>query len=137
MLTVLLFLAWVGSAWWMVYVEPRDDFGIGNRSGRFILIVDESGQTMSGTRFELARNDDSLRWWFRTFWISWSPLFGAAFIPVWFVALITALPPLLIWRRDMHRPPGVCAECGYDLRGADHAVCVPSAGPRCSRRGQT
>lgn len=131
-LTVLLLAVWVGSAWWMIYGEPRDDFGLGIRSGCFILIVDESGQTLSGPRFELARSEASLRWWFQTFWISWSPLFGAAFIPIWFVALLTALPPFWIWRRDMHRPPAGCAQCGYDLRGLDHAVC-PECGAAVHR----
>ncbi|MCL4197374.1 MAG: hypothetical protein KJZ69_07750 [Phycisphaerales bacterium] len=135
-LTVLLFVVWVGSARWMVWSEPRDDLGLGIRSGCFLLAVDESGRMMSGTRFELARNDHSFTWWFWTLWISLNPVVGVVSIPVWFLALLLAVPTIWLWYRDRRRAPGLCTKCGYDLRGMDHAVCPECGGDVAASRAE-
>ena len=48
-------------------------------------------------------------------------------IPDWPILILTAIIPLLWWRRThTHRqPPGICPQCGYDLRA------TPTQCPEC------
>ena len=55
-------------------------------------------------------------------------LFGTA---VGSTALLRRLfPSLSVFRRYIRRRKGLCLQCGYDLRGADHEAC-PECGHTC------
>ncbi len=38
-------------------------------------------------------------------------------LPLWLPFLLTAIPTVILWRRDRRIPPGHCQRCGYDLTG--------------------
>jgi hypothetical protein len=67
----------------------------------------------------------------RTLWI--------AYVPYWFLATITAMPPLLfvvtLRRRARRRATGICAQCGYDLRASPDRC--PECGTPVSRMNET
>ncbi|MFZ2872941.1 MAG: hypothetical protein WAZ94_00490 [Phycisphaerales bacterium] len=50
-------------------------------------------------------------------------------IPIWSMALLVAAPTIWFWFRGRRRSPGLCASCGYDLRGADHDLCPECGAP--------
>ena len=69
-------------------------------------------------------------WWFQ--WGQWSDvrLYSTeVFIPLWVLVLLTGLPTGWLWWRERERP-GLCASCGYDLRGNASGVC-PECGAEC------
>jgi hypothetical protein len=50
-------------------------------------------------------------------------------VPLWLVLLVTAVPTLWLWCRDLRRfPAGHCCKCGYDLTGNVSGRC-----PECGR----
>jgi hypothetical protein len=72
---------------------------------------------------------------FRFNWTSgvWTTREVAA--PLWFIASLccaaTAMPARWLWRnarRDTLKRQGMCATCGYDLRGAAHERCPECGG---------
>ena len=50
-------------------------------------------------------------------------------IPLYVFFLATAIPTIILWRRDRRHPPGYCQKCGYDLTGNVSGVC-----PECGRK---
>jgi hypothetical protein len=48
-------------------------------------------------------------------------------LPMWLVAVLTALPPLAFYFRHRRQIPGLCPACGYDLRA------TPGKCPECGR----
>lgn len=136
-LTVLLLVVWVGSAWW----------GFGGLVGRTTIAGIDSGGLF--VRYESSnmlaqmvangewptpvwRHRAGVHWW--VYWRQYrSSLSGAllrmdAYVPIWTVLLVLSVPTCYLWYRDRRRPPGLCSKCGYDLRGTDHDVC-----PECGR----
>jgi hypothetical protein len=61
--------------------------------------------------------------------LAWKPVIeaGAIQIPVFYLAILAAIPPLKpvvrMGIRACRRPPWACSRCGYDLRAATHTVC--------------
>jgi len=122
-LVATLLVLWIGSARFMVWSKLRDDFALSVQSGCLVVLVDGSGQFLGETGFEFTGHDRTFEWWFWSEWIQWNPLMAVVFIPIWFIALLVALPTAWLWCRDRRRATGLCIKCGYDLRGADHAAC--------------
>lgn len=44
-------------------------------------------------------------------------------IPFWLIALMLAIPTVILWRLDRRVPPGRCRMCRYDLTGNVSGVC--------------
>jgi len=72
----------------------------------------------------------------RPWWTSWTgfalarvrqPSFSAwdFRVPFWLPLLLSAIAPLLWYRRRHRYPPGTCQQCGYDLRAS------PNRCPEC------
>jgi hypothetical protein len=85
------------------------------------------------TRFSYHRRDA---------WMSWSGYFPQRRVltfPIWVVSIVSAATPLLwVHRRTRRRAsgPGMCAACGYDLRGTPGSQC-PECGAGYSSGGKT
>ncbi len=45
------------------------------------------------------------------------------FVPLWVPLLVVGAATILAFRHDRRFAPGHCRTCGYNLRGAEHAVC--------------
>jgi len=48
--------------------------------------------------------------------------------PLWFVALVLAVPTAVMWWKDSRRVRGVCAKCGYSLAGLARDAPCPECG---------
>jgi hypothetical protein len=45
-------------------------------------------------------------------------------LPIWLLLLVSLIPTLLLWRRELRRPaPGFCRHCDYDLTGNTSGRC--------------
>jgi hypothetical protein len=69
------------------------------------------------------------RWWFAVY--RWQVLPGAiksVHAPIWFFALLTAVPTAMLWRRDCKLLPGTCPKCGYDRTGLPANRACPECG---------
>lgn len=136
--TVVLVLVWAGSRWWACSTSIPYACTVNVSGGSLILQWSDSA-SLAPTAFSWSgpnRNILAFEWWF----IHYSMASGAGetisgiFVPIWTLALLVGLPTAWMWYRDRRRAPGLCTKCGYDLRGADHAVC-PECGAAVTRRG--
>ena len=64
-----------------------------------------------------------------------------AYVPLWLLLLLTAIPTAWLWHRDRRlfsSPPDhlSCRGCGYDLTGNLSGVC-PECGEKTARREET
>ncbi|MCC6908083.1 MAG: hypothetical protein IT430_09100 [Phycisphaerales bacterium] len=125
-LTVLLLVVWVGSAWWQA----------GVRSHGFYLEVYGGGLSIGVDRWR----DDEFEFWLKdhTFDVWWwfdvtvrpdpfAEVIG--YIPIWFLLLATGLASGWLWHRDRRRALCLCIKCGYDLRGNASGVCPECGTP--------
>lgn len=132
-LTVLLVIVWVGSAWWFVRVSALPTFGFSVGAGRVQLywctpwsLLPERGIETFRTRMPA-----TMHWQFgleRGLLSSLNMTDTRVFIPLWFVTLLFGLPAAATWHRDRRRAPSVCVKCGYDLRGNTSGVCPECGG---------
>jgi hypothetical protein len=72
------------------------------------------------------------RWWFDSATIGSGRGVGhVCSIPIWFLAMLTAMPTFLMWRHDrnlrMLERANACPKCGYDRTGLP----VDRACPEC------
>jgi hypothetical protein len=44
-------------------------------------------------------------------------------LPLWVLLPVTAIMPILLWRRLRKRIPGTCTRCGYNLTGNTSGIC--------------
>lgn len=132
--TVVLLVVWVGSAWWNAGFKGRVLIVFVGRGVVRLSVYDSRTEG----RYWLApeRHSQTFRWWFH---FSDSLRMKVVDLPIWGIALLAAAPGAYLWLRDRHRLPGHCAKCGYDLRGANHAVCpecgAAAPGEASLRRG--
>ena len=123
-LTVLLLVVWVGSAWVLVARTFRPNMYAGIVEGRVELGWLRPPASWTEGRWVDTNSSPALRWWFSGAWDSGPPSAGFTVdIPLWVPSLLTGLTTVWLWRRDRRKEPGLCFKCGYDLRGADHKVC--------------
>jgi len=127
--TVLLVVIWVGSAWRRSALYLLPTFALSADSGQYgvawlepwsiVPDIDGLGWTFSPSTFlRFAWGFDFDRGPIQTGHIS-----VTIYFPGWFLALLTGLPTAWLWYRERRRAPGLCINCGYDLRGAEHNVC--------------
>ncbi len=126
-LTVLLLVAWVGSAWWEAAVRCPPTIRAGVQAG-VLFMSWETPWSPWPASFECVigpRPGVSWTWWFDVFRLP-LPKGGTVScirIPIWFLSLATGLCSAWLWNRDRRRAPGLCCNCGYDLRGNPSSVC--------------
>ena len=56
-------------------------------------------------------------------------------LPLWIPCLLTAIPTLILWRRDSRIPPGHCRQCRYNLTGNVSGRC-PECGTEIESLGK-
>ena len=125
MLTVLLLVVWVGSAWWWAGFDRAPTSFLGASAGR-VGIGWREPWSITSVRgdWALVRNQMPFQWWFNgRRGSSGGATFNFISIPIWVLVVLVAAPTLWLWRCDRRKQPGLCITCGYDLRGADHKVC--------------
>jgi hypothetical protein len=126
-LTVLLLVLWVGSAWWLAGFELSPMGGLQVSAGKVGIGWRESLSItpVSSIWWTPGRHSRPFEWWLagerRTF--QRGVAVTAVEIPIWMLVVLFGIPTLWLWRRDRRGQPGLCIKCGYDLRGADHRVC--------------
>lgn len=124
--TVLLLIVWVGSVWCEV------SSGSCSISAGRLNFSWFDGFFMKPTRDDLWFEAQPARfdWWFRVEsgnhfngHTGLSHTSAHVCLPIWSFAVLSGLPAMCLFYIDRRRAPGLCAKCGYDLRGAEHAVC--------------
>lgn len=138
-LTVLLLVVWVWSGQMWIGGDLLPHITLILTEGRLSVVWEEpwSLPPEYGTGFWTWGDqypEGRLKWWVDTHMIAdgtGRQLTGAE-IPIWFFSLMTGLASTWLFWRDRRKQPGLCINCGYDLRGADHAVC-PECGAAAPR----
>lgn len=137
-LTVLLLVVWVGSAWWWAKWTcnfPNVDLGVGR--GRVVVEINPPDGWGRMTAF--GRGEETAI----EFWVDWDvhrEIYGPragrvsdvwVAIPLWMLALLCGVTAFQMHYSDRRRPNGCCRKCGYDLRGNASGVC-PECGAAAS-----
>ncbi len=137
-LTVLLLVVWVGSAFVYCGLDGLPTFEVSVSDGAFCLVC-EHPWSWSPLQVELYHGFNGDRklwsWWFNSYsgpggWngdVSW------ILVPIWFVAVVLGLPTMWLWHRDRHRTANLCPKCAYDLRGNTSGVCPECGAVREAR----
>ncbi len=125
-LTVLLLVVWVGSAWWGAgcWLEPTTELWV--YAGRIFIGWQEPWSIIpvDCSWIPPERQSEPFSWWFERRRYTWGGgTFTIVLIPIWALVVLVATPTVWIWYRDRRKQPSLCVKCGYDLRGADHAAC--------------
>ncbi len=132
--TVLLLVVWVGSASVLVGSPLTDNTYVAVVEGRVEFGWLRPPGAWSDDGLLIETNDRPvIRWWFELRRHSAPPVAGfEVSVPVWVLSAPTGALAMCLWYRDRRRAPGLCAKCGYDLRGTDHVVC-PECGAAAPR----
>jgi len=135
-LTVLLVVVWIGSAWWVVvWTDAGGSYGL--QGGQAVFsepqILLEPGLTFFRVR---AIGPRPFAWWFDR-----SQGFSGRywhFIPLWPLPLLSLLATAAASRADakyLRRVRvGLCAKCGYDRAGLVAGAVCPECGGMASER---
>ena len=123
--TVLLVVVWIGSAWrgggWM----SRHGAGLAVMPGTFVLSLQSFPYENEFAGWGLRHAPEPMRWWF----MGGRGNFGWNFwIPIWLPVLLSALATGAAWRLDAlasrRARAGFCPKCNYDRIGlVPQAVC--------------
>ncbi len=144
-LTVVLTVVWVASAWWVAVWAARDGHLILIGSGRAVYAHEprfltgglrpgwsfgQSGVPLSPSAARgFPRRKPEFRWWFGT---SDSTRRTGSALPLWCPALLMVIPTTLAWRFDLlarrRARIGACPTCGYDRRGITGDLSCPECG---------
>ena len=131
MVTLLLLIVWVGSKKHLVYAYAKPTFGLGAGGGLIAFGWERPWGLPVDWKCDLEEWDNEWEWWYEVRVLSGGTEIG---VPTWMFILLTAIPTLLIWRRDRRRDPNACPKCGYSRTGlpADRACpeCGTAASPR-------
>ncbi len=141
-LTVLLFVVWVVSAWWQVPLRQggsRGAYGVG--AGQLLVTWPMRTQPPSGgMRVEaIELRFSGFNWWFASSRLSVvvkGTTLHLVAVPIWTLALAAGVPSAWLWYRDRRRAPGLCITCSYDLRGNESGVC-PECGSEAPVPGRS
>lgn len=133
-LTAVLAAMWIAGIWWGWGGSITPSLGGGVGSGRLNVMWTEPFKI---TPLQLrtrgpVRHSPVHYWTFHGWWRRNRPdglRDSAIYIPIWTLVALAAAPTAWLWRRDRRRKPGLCEKCGYDLRGAEHAVCPECGSP--------
>lgn len=131
-LTVLLLVVWVGSAWWEAGfgLDPTGGFEV--NGGRLLIgwIEPWSMDPDDGWWFPPGRHSSPFKLWFKLTRDTFSDHTSTTiFVPIWSLVLLSGVPTVWLWYRDRRRRHGLCANCGYDLRGSVSGVCPECGTP--------
>ena len=115
-LCVLIVVAFILSAWWIVVLQFPTPLG-----PRLHLLDGAIGIDMSDSPVDaihIQRKSVDL-----TAWNLWVAGRWWVDVPLYAVFLAVALPTLLVWRFVPKFPRGHCRRCGYNLTGLTEARC--------------
>ncbi len=134
--TALWLAIWMGSARWTCDAGLGRSYAVSLRSGRLWVLWDEPARLPTAEAWwEWQVNPQKVQWAFAGRRTQWHlGRYGYVVIPFWSLLLLGGVPTGWLWYRDRPRSPGLCSRCGYDLRGARHAVC-PECGAVVARVG--
>lgn len=126
--TWLLLAVWVGSGWWGLRLSmlPTIDTSVVWGSWRISWERPWSIRSAAQPDVRFGPIDwtsVSPRWWFerRVFASMVGTTHTDVHVPVWFLALLAAVPAVCVRRGDLRRRKmGLCRACDYDLRGGGH-----------------
>ena len=134
MLTVLLLIVWVGKLGsWGFRIDPMMvEFGRRGQLhfyyGDISAIEFRKGYWKSG----IAPLEKLNPWFESDRYYCMNSQVTRFSIPLWCLAILTATPTFLIWRRDRKRNPNGCPKCGYDRTGLPADRPCPECGNAAS-----
>lgn len=153
--TVLLLVVWVMSAWWYAGFQShwnRNEFDADAHNGTVGIVWgrpdDAPGAPFIEWEFDLTLDDRGGPLWFRLRgeWYlrhDGPPLsrdVTYVMFPIWFPLVIVLTGTSLVWRADLRAMrrarEGLCAACGYDLAGTAAGAVCPECGRGDTQRAQ-
>ena len=125
-LTVLLLVVWVGSAWWVASFRLQPTVSLLVYAGEVLIDWQEPWSVIpASTSSDFARHSAPFSWWFDVYRVT-APsgtTFNFVSIPIWVLVVLFATPTIWLWRGDWRKQPGLCIKCGYDLRANTTGIC--------------
>ena len=127
--TVLLAAVWCVTLFWGgAYIGFTKTIGVSSGAVVFLRYTNDPGDYVGWIGYR--NRDVKLRWW-PTYDDNTSPAAGVflrkrirrLIVPLWLPLLLTAIPTIMLWRRDRGRLAGHCRKCEYDLTGNVTGVC--------------
>jgi len=122
-LAALLVAAFVASRFWSatVLVYPHYKVSAGQGGLALLSLPAWDPQWSVFTQFNFAELPRSSQFFF---WFHILRPNEGCLIPLWFLALLAAVPTALLWCIDCRRlGPERCTTCSYDMTGVDGRVC--------------
>ena len=127
--TVLLAVVWCVTLFWGgAYIGFTKTITVSSGVVAFLVYTNDPGDYVGWVGYR--NRDVELRWW-PSYADSTSPAAGVflrqrrrrLIVPLWIPFLLTAIPTIMLWRRDRGRLAGHCRKCEYDLTGNVTGVC--------------
>lgn len=135
MLTVLLLVMWLASAWWITVfrLEPTGTLGV--YGGHLLIGWDVPWSTFPVDCHWIPPMRHSLpfSWWSDGWGVTRAGVTDTGVdIPIWVIIVLVASPTFWLWRGDRRRQPGQCIKCGYDVRATTTGICPECGAVICS-----
>jgi hypothetical protein len=131
-LTVLLLVVWVGSARYEACADYWPACTLHVCGGNAAVMWDNPWTPVPVIRDSFIREHVlPFQWWFslrRMNQVRSTSITTAISVPLWFLAILTAMPSFLIWRHDRKRDPNACSKCGYSRTGLPADRACPECG---------
>lgn len=140
-LSIVLVVVWAGSAWYDVAWFGKGGYLVSVESGRLAVGWPVApGDVQPSSVWRVERSPPTLRWWYAR---SGSAFATWILLPIWPIALSTAIVTLGAWRLDTNARDrlrhSACVKCGYDRAGLAAASPCPecdAAAPPAPRARQ-
>jgi len=128
-LTALIIALWIGSGWWTLGGPLSSTSGVELYAGRLEFVYTDGVPLLFEGGWRLIyRHRAGIAWSFDRLNAP-GILVTAVCVPLWSLVLLTGMPTAWLWLKGRCVVVGACAECGFDLCGADHDVCPECGAP--------